>query len=227
MGSLDEAHGRVLRFKKDSLRERISALEERFRGADKDACATLTSAEGVDVSLLIAALSLKRASAQINEVVHAAGILFSLPHILRKGERVESLSLAAGNTGRSFDVETNLRVAEFKFIDWKGGPESIRQNSLFKDFYQLAECDVPKEKYIYVNEVDRPLKFLNGGRTLDSVMSKNRSLWKEFQDKYGDRFSVVMDYYETVKDRVRLEDLAKVVPRFGDVEKLIDGAEDD
>jgi hypothetical protein len=43
-------------------------------------------------------------------------------------------------TGRSFDLETSYRVAvaEFKFIRWQGGPESIRQNQLFKDFYLLA-----------------------------------------------------------------------------------------
>lgn len=43
-----------------------------------------------------------------------------LPHILEPDERVESVSLGAGNTGRDFDLETNVRVAEFKFIHWRG-----------------------------------------------------------------------------------------------------------
>jgi hypothetical protein len=60
-------------------------------------------------------------------------------HILRPGEVIDCVSLGAGNTGRAFDLETNLRIAEFKFIHWQGGPESIRQNSLFKDFYEMAE----------------------------------------------------------------------------------------
>ena len=47
-------------------------------------------------------------------------------------------------TGRSFDLETSYRVAvaELKFIRWQGGPESIRQNQLFKDFYLLAGSSV-------------------------------------------------------------------------------------
>jgi hypothetical protein len=46
-------------------------------------------------------------------------------------------------TGRSFDLETSDRVAvaEFKFIRWQGGPESIRQNQLFK-LYLLARSSV-------------------------------------------------------------------------------------
>ena len=63
---------------------------------------------------------------------------------------IEYVSLGAGNTGRAFDLETNQRIAEFKFIHWQGGPESIRQNSLFKDFYEMAEYDTRKQKFLYV-----------------------------------------------------------------------------
>jgi hypothetical protein len=63
-------------------------------------------------------------------VIHALGILLCLPHILRPGEVIDYVSLGAGNTGRAFDLETSLRVAEFKFIHGQGGPGSIRQNSL-------------------------------------------------------------------------------------------------
>lgn len=54
-------------------------------------------------------------------IMHAAGIMVALPWILESGEIVESLSLGAGNTGRDHDLETNRRIAEFKFIDWRGG----------------------------------------------------------------------------------------------------------
>lgn len=73
-----------------------------------------------------------------------------LPHILEPGELVEYASLGAGNTGRQFDLETNFCVAEFKFINWRGGPESIRQNSIFKDYFLLAEAPTPKRKYLYL-----------------------------------------------------------------------------
>jgi hypothetical protein len=63
---------------------------------------------------------------------------------------IEYVSLSAGNTKRKFDLEANQRIAEFNFIRWQGGSESIRQNSLFKDFYGLAEQGTQKEKFLYV-----------------------------------------------------------------------------
>jgi hypothetical protein len=214
MSGLDEVYAQIQTFKEDSLRKRIASIEAKLHGADSAACQAFDSNEGIGPELLIAAFALKRASSQINEVVHAVGILVSLPHILRDGELVEALSLAAGNTGKTFDLETNQRVAEFKFIDWKGGPESIRQNQLFKDFYLLAEFSTPKERYLYVLGADHPTKFLTGGRALDSVMSRNNKLWTEFQRTYGGRFSTVSDYYGYRKDKVKIVDLANVVPRF-------------
>ncbi|WP_283814259.1 hypothetical protein [Bradyrhizobium aeschynomenes] len=44
--------------------------------------------------------------------------MLCLPHILEEGEIVDYVSLGAGNTGRPFDLETNRRIAEFKFIHW-------------------------------------------------------------------------------------------------------------
>ena len=62
-----------------------------------------------------AALTIKNASAQINEIVHALGIINCLPIILQEDERVESLSLASGAAGDGIDLVTNYRIAEFKF----------------------------------------------------------------------------------------------------------------
>ena len=47
----------------------------------------------------------------------------------------------------------------------------IRQNALFKDFYLTAEHDSAERKYLYVMGIKQPLKFLNGGRALSSVLS--------------------------------------------------------
>src|SRR5262249_17298856 len=139
---------------------------------------------GASENALTSAGQLKRLVGQLNVVIHALGIMLCLPKILEAGEIIKSVSLGAGNTGRPFDLETDRRVAEFKFITWRGGAETIRQNSLFKDFYLLAEHDTLKKKYLYVLETSRPLKFLNGGRALDSVLSKNVTLHRQFQHKY-------------------------------------------
>jgi len=57
---------------------------------------------------MAAAALMKRVAGQINVVIHALGILLCLPHILEADEVVEYVSLGAGNTGRAFDLETNL-----------------------------------------------------------------------------------------------------------------------
>ena len=83
---------------------------------------------------------------------------------------------------RSRDVlvlrrDIDRRIAEFKFIHWRGGSEAIRQNGLFKDFYSLAEHETEKRKELYVLDCKYPLRFLRGGRALSSgVMHKSEAL---------------------------------------------------
>lgn len=212
MKTLDDAYEKIQKFKKGSLAFSLSILENNLRGACKNDCESLFTSQGINSLLMASALKLKRAASQVNEIVHAVGIMLALPRILEDGEIIEMVSLGAGNTGKPFDVETNLRIAEFKFIDWKGGSESIRQNSLFKDFYLLAEFDAPKQRYLYVIGDEQPLRFLNGRRALKSVMSRNSKLWTDFRGHYGDRFSVVSEYYTYRKSHIKLMDLAKLVP---------------
>ena len=140
------------------------------------------------------------------------GILTALPEILEENERVEYLSLGAGNTGRQFDLETDRRIAEFKFINWKDGSESIRQNSLFKNFYQLAEAETDKKKCLYVLGLIQSLKFFRGRRALSSVLSRNAVLAESVRSRYGNEFTVVNEYYEAKKELVRIVDLAPVLP---------------
>ena len=157
---------------------------------------------------LASAGRLKTLVGQLNVVIHAVGILLCLPKILEPGETVESVSLGAGNTGRLFDLETDRRVAEFKFIRWQGGAETIRQNGLFKDFYLLAEHDTEKQRFLYVLETYHPLKFLNGGRSLESVLSKNIALYRRFQAQHGDRYRTVREYYQSRQSLVTLQDVS-------------------
>ena len=202
------------KFTGNQLTHRIASIESGFRGRGGDECRFANQKEGINSVLFRSALSFKQAAGQINVVVHAVGILLSLPYILEQNESIQTLSLGAGNTGKGFDLETNLRVAEFKFIDWKGA-DSVRENSLFKDFYRLAEDDTMRKHELYVIRDRFPLKFLNGGRALKSVMSRH-TLWTEFQKRYEKRFSTVGEYYAHRKDRVTVRDLMKIVPHFVD-----------
>ena len=118
-------------FRGADLTQTIYQIEKSLKGASADSYTSVLATSGAKAEVLGAAGLIKQLAGQINVVIHTLGILLCLPHILRPGEIIDYVSLGAGNTGRAFDLETNLRVAEFKFIRWQGGPESIRQNSLF------------------------------------------------------------------------------------------------
>lgn len=199
-------------FESNSLTTRVAELEEIFQGANRSAAHTLCSSNSIAPALLSSALTLKKTAGQINIIVHCVGVLILLPYILEEGETIESLSLGAGSTGKAFDLETNFRIAEFKFIQWKGGSEAIRQNSLFKDFYNLAEYETNKSRYLYVVGEEHPLKFITGGRAIDSILSRNNKLWKDFQERYAKRFTRVSEYYKYKKQCVKLVDIKKIAP---------------
>lgn len=126
---LASAAARIEGFAGAALTQRIAEIEAELAGANMSQ--TWSAARDVDADLLAAAALLKTAAGQINVIIHTAAIVVALPFILEEGEVVESVSLGAGNTGQNFDSETSRRVAEFKFIQWRSGPESIRQNSIF------------------------------------------------------------------------------------------------
>lgn len=108
-------------------------------------------------------------------------------------------------------IETNHRIAEFKFSRWQGGAEAIRQNALFKDFYLMAEHPSDKRKYLYVLGVEQPLKFFNSRRSLSSVLSGHAFLQRRFLDKFGEQYHRVRDYYLPRKHLVAIEDVSQFV----------------
>ncbi len=209
---LKNAHKNIKRLKAPKLRDRISKLQESLSGVNLDRSRSIILENAIDKSLFESALVLKKISSQIDEVMHATGILLSLSYILKKGELIEKLSLGAGNTGVPFDLETDRRIAEYKFIHWNGGPESIRQNGLFKDFYKLAEYKSEKKKYLYVVG-GTPKNFLaNSNRNINGVL--NDKLWRDFKIKYKKEFLRVNKYYQLQKKNVSVVDLKEVMRGF-------------
>lgn len=203
----------INRFQGESLTMRLAGIETDIAGFDRIQVSDLCATWNIDDSFLGSALAVKKVASQINVIIHAAGILCALPKILKASETVESVSLGAGNTGRLFDLETNERVAEFKFINWQGGPESIRQNSIFKDFFSLAEYETKKEKYLYVVGIHYPMKFLQGRRALSSVLSKQPEIARRIHENYGQNVKVVRDYFELKKDNVKIVDVSPYIGR--------------
>lgn len=212
--SLQDAATLLEVFRCESLRSTIARLECDCEARSIPHLDELLMRGGVSEALLSAALLMKWHSRQINEIVHAAGILLALPKILEPGEQVESVSLGAGNTGRGFDLCTDRRVAEFTFISWQGGPEVIRQNKIFKDFYFLAETDTGKRKELYTIGTALPLKFFESERGLSAILKGNRKLGDSFTAKYGTQFRAVRDYFNFRRSEVALCDVGQYVPLF-------------
>ncbi len=194
------------------LTQTLSRIESSLRGATLDKCSSAVETFGAGNNVLAAASVIKQLAGQINVVIHALGILICLPQLLEPGEIVDYVSLGAGNTGRMFDLETNRRIAEFKFINWQGGSETIRQNALFKDFYLMAEHDTAKKKFLYVLGTEYPLRFLNGGRALSSVLSRNVSLHTDFVNRFGAQYIIVRDYFLSRRDTVVVQDISQFLP---------------
>jgi hypothetical protein len=186
----------------------LAKVEGSIHGLTAGSCQAFLEEAKAGKQALAAAAEMKRLAGQINVVIHALGILLCLPHILEEGETVEYVSLGAGNTGRAFDLETNKRIAEFKFINWQGGSETIRQNSIFKDVFELIRHKTNKRKYLYVLGTHHPLKFLQGGRSLDSILSRHTKLKRIFDDLYGNKFQKVRDWYVTHASEVSVVDVS-------------------
>ena len=200
------------KFTQDDLTATLSSIEGSVVGLTVNKCPSFLSEVAAGPDVLAAAAEVKRIAGQINVTIHALGILLCLPHILEDGEEVEYVSLGAGNTGRRFDLETNYRIAEFKFINWRGGSESIRQNSIFKDFFELAEAETTKSKYLYLLGTDQAFKFFNGGRSLKSVLSKNEATNTHFREVYGETYAIVRDFFSDHKDKVIIQDVSGWLP---------------
>lgn len=192
----------------------IRAIEASLTGKQRRAAERTIASHEIDETVLKGALTIKDLAGQIHVVIHAVGMLVVLPHILERGERIESVSLGAGNTGREHDLVTDRRIAEFKFIQWRGGAESIRQNSLFIDLFNLASAKTKRRRCMYVVDREHPDRFLANRRALSSVLSRNAAAAARFKALHGERFKTVADYADYIQDRVEIVDLREVVPAF-------------
>lgn len=220
MSAFDEAIARVQALGTGTgLTDTIAGLEYRLCSTSRDDACRIVAERGITGDVMAAALLVKALSGQIHVVVHAVGILTALPYVLGEDEVIQSLSLGAGNTGREHDLETDCQIAEFKFIEWRGGAESIRQNTLFVDLFNLANANTSKRRVLYIVGKTMPLRFLSSGRALTSVLSRNAAAADRFRALHGGAFRTVRDYYDSVRHLVEVVDLRDLVPALRDVEE--------
>lgn len=194
------------RFTGSNVANTLARLEREARGRTAEHWDEFLGRAHATPEAWAVAGALKRMAGQVHVTIHALGILRCLPHILEPGEEVESLSLGAGSGGKPFDLETNRRVAEFKFIRWTGR-DSDRQNQTFKDFFMLEQHETSKGKHLYVLGRERAVKFLQGRRKLDSVLSGNK-VRETFRTRFPNRFRTVGEYYAAFADKVEITDVS-------------------
>ena len=216
-----DAVSQVSQFKGRSLAATVAELESRLSGAEASGISPICRAFHVDLDLLAAAAAVKRASAQIDVVIHTLGIVYSLPHILQEGEVVEGVSLGAGSAGSDFDLETNVRIAEFKFINWQGGSEAVRKKTLFQDYFKLAREETPKDKYLYLLNVEIPVRFLSGTSNTLRLLDRNKRLRDDFLSRYGQLYRTVGEFYAAHKEEIQLVNLKELVP---ELDVLLEGS---
>ena len=196
------------RFSGRNLTETLARIEGEARGVTVEGCGELLRGAHATRGALAAAAELKRVAGQINVTIHALGILLCLPHILEPGEEVEALSLGAAARGRRFDLETTRRVAEFKFIHWRGGADATRQNETFKDFFQLEGYQTRKQKHLCLLGKQHAVRFLQGARAVESVLSGHQKVHESFCRRFQGRFPTVGDYYAVYGSEVAITDVS-------------------
>ncbi len=138
---IQDAVSQINQFKESSLADTVANIESSLSQVGAGDVLRICETFPIGQELLSAAADIKRASAQINVIIHAVGIIYSLPYILEETEVIESVSLGAGSANSGFDLVTDKQIAEFKFINWQGGSEAVRKKTLFEDYVKLARED--------------------------------------------------------------------------------------
>jgi hypothetical protein len=224
--SIADALAQINAFKGKSLALTVDSLETALVDVNLEQARTVLEAFSISSSLMTAAAAVKQASAQIDVVIHAIGIACSLPYLLAEDEEIESTSLGAGNAHSDFDLVTNKRIAEFKFVNWQGGSESIRKKTLFADYVKLASDPTHKAKYLYLLRTDIPLKFLRGRSNVYRILDKNNRMREHFQSNFGDQYETVGDFYRDYADKIQLVSLPDIVPALNVLTNIIEPSED-
>jgi hypothetical protein len=202
--AIDDAVTRVNEFRSGKLTKTIGCIEAELTRVGKVQVGATNQSFGINLDLLLAAAAVKQASAQIDVVIHTVGILYALPRILEDGEVIECVSLGAGNARCDFDLVTDRRIAEFKFIHWREKGNAVRNKTLFQDFFKLVRKETAKSKYLYLLETEIPLRFLKGDRDVLKVMDRNRRLADDFIRRHQQDYRTVGEYYQGLMRRNNL-----------------------
>jgi len=194
------------------LTSAIADLEFELEGRKQAELEDVLGVRGVSPELLRAAFLVRREFGRVNDLIHAAAIVLSLPHILEPGETLRRPSLAAGNDpSRPFDVETDRRVAEFKLSRWDGN-DAMRKRHVFKDLVHLAVEESNRAAELYVLGA-RPVRFLRATRSSVSwALDRFPATRVLFEQRFGDLVMPIPDFVSEQAARVEIIDLEGRLP---------------
>ena len=206
MMNINEAINNVTAFKKESVKETLKNLQ------NTDNINSSYDFENIFISAKI----IKEASSQIDEIVHASGIMLALNVWLYKNEKVQYLSLGAGNHKEHFDLETNQRIAEFKFGKWnENSANGIRRRGYFSNYISLLIDEKDRDKYFVVEDKKTFLKFMNGTAKWKNVLSKNptgfEKLEKFLVNNKAEHIETVGEIYNQFIDKVIIVDYTEII----------------
>lgn len=194
--------------------ETVSELEQGMVDALSEELEDSNASAKVTADLLAASGVLRREFGRLNDVIHAVGILLVLPHLLDSGERIVNRpSLAAGNDqSRPFDVETDARIAEFKFSVWKDGRDVARKKALCKDLVALAADRSGRAHCLYVLG-QAPLDFVSrSGSKLETMLDTRRAR-SRYENAFGPLgATTVSEFASGAAAHVEIVDLAQRLP---------------
>jgi len=131
---------------------------------------------------------------------------------MEPGEVLYRPSLAAGNDpSRPFDVETTLRVAEFKLARWDGS-DAMRKRQLFKDLVHLAADTSERSAELFVLG-ELPLRFLRRTRSSAGwALDRFPAARKLFGERFGTLDVPISDFVKGPGSRVKVIDLEERMP---------------
>jgi hypothetical protein len=201
---------------KAPLTTQIEGLERALNGATRADIPGSTRSAGITTELLKAAVVARENLGRISDLIHACGMSLALPYILEPSERITKRpSLASGNDrSRPYDLETDRRVAEFKFSVWTG-QDAMRKRQTFKDFVHLTLDDSGRRRSLYVLG-PKPLKFLRGTRSTAAWgLDRAPAELVAFEQRYGDptEFSISA-FVMGPGCQTEIIDLAALAPEF-------------
>lgn len=172
----------------------------------------MVASHGLTPATLSASLLVREELGKLSDLIHATGIVLALPFLLEEGEVLRTPSLAAGNDpGRLYDVETNLRAAEFKLARWTNGGNGGREKDLFKDLVLLTRAPSSLRAEIYVRG-PRPARFLSGQASARKQLKRSQAVLAVFDAQVGDPEITVAAYVSAYAAHVRVINLEQAVP---------------